>query len=297
MKVLVTGSEGLIGKSLVQQLEEREDKVARFDIAIDSHFDILSANSCRNQFNYESPNLIIHLAAQSGVEPARGDARGAWMLNVFGTLNVLEAARLYHIPVVAASSNHVYGPGQELPTPETAPLNQLDTYSATKIATDVLVRSYWHNYGLPTAVVRNTNCYGPDSPHVDHLIEGAILAAMSEEDFQLRTDGEVKKGYLYVDDAASAYICVGDALLNGDITPGEAFNASTGALSARELARTVYEHMGNHRQRVLIGNQHHDQSDEELDDSKLRALGWRERVWDGLDRTITAFRERYTVKV
>jgi nucleoside-diphosphate-sugar epimerase len=208
----------------VEALEGRGDTVVPYDKAISSHLDILNGPVLAMDITASKPDIIIHLAAQSGVEAARSNARAAWELNVIGTLNVLEAARIRTTPVILASSNHVYGhQDSDDMTGESAPLNQLDTYSATKIAADVMGRSYWHNYGLPVTVVRNTNCYGPDSPHLGHLIEGTIIAALNDEQLQMRTDGQTSKAYLHVDDVARAYMLVADQLLDENLR-GEEIN-------------------------------------------------------------------------
>ena len=294
MRVLVTGSEGLIGRSLCRLLlDDPLNQVDRYDYAIDPRMDI-TTHDIHDEIASSPPDLVIHLAAQSGVELARQNAFASWNLNVLATVNVLEAARYADIPVVAASSNHVYGLQDTYPTDENAPLNQLDTYSATKIAADVAVRSYWHNYGLSTAVIRNTNCYGPESPHLEHIIEASILKAMRGEDLKLRTDGLVKKGYLYVDDAAQAYITVGKALLNGQCS-GQAFNVSAPSVSAIELAEKIYMLLGNTKNHVVPGLPFHDQTDEYLDSEKISEFGWSQKYTldDGLALTIAAFKERY----
>ncbi len=300
MNVLVTGSEGLIGQALTDLLESRGDRVYFYDKVLypeGGQGDVLHPVQIEHGIQIQQPDCIIHLAAQSGVEKARENARDAWELNVMGTLNVLEAAREHRIPVIIASSNHVYGDHKGRPTSEKTPLTALDTYSATKVACDVMARSYWHNYGLPVAVIRNTNCFGPDSPHVDHLIEGTIMSCLNDEDLQMRTNGETSKAYLYVDDAAQAYITVMDALLAGGIS-GEAFNVTGENHMALSVAREVIDQMGSSI-RINLGPKSADNHDENLDDSKIRALGWKPEVTmeEGIRRTIDAFTVRYTVPV
>ena len=179
-------------------------------------------------------------------------------------------------------------------TGESAPLNQLDTYSATKIAADVMGRSYWHNYGLPVTVVRNTNCYGPDSPHLDHLIEGTIVAALNNEQLQMRTDGQTSKAYLHVDDVARAYMLVADQLLDENLR-GEAINVTGPSFKAIDVVDLILYVMGKPELHPLLGAPVADQEDEQLDDAKIRALGWHEQVAlvDGIRTMVAAFTERY----
>jgi CDP-glucose 4,6-dehydratase len=305
MNVLVTGSEGLIGKALCRLLDERGDQAHHYDLTSKLGGNVLDRSDIL-AITARGFDAIIHLAAQSGVEKARSNARDAWELNVMGTLNVLEAAREHHTPVVIASSNHVYGDHKGRPTPEKTPLTALDTYSATKIAADVMARSYWHNYGLPVAVIRNTNCFGPNSPHVDHLIEGTIMSCLNDEDLQMRTNGETKKAYLYVDDAAQAYITIMDALvaenaegpIPSGLIAGQAFNVTGENHKALEVAQEVISQMGGNI-RINLGPKATDNYDENLDDAKIREMGWEPQVSlkEGIRRTMDAFTVRYTVPV
>ena len=292
-KLFVTGAEGLIGRSLTVEFMSRGDRVYGYDLM--QGYDVLNGTQVQDAMRACSPDLVIHLAAQSGVEAARTNVIASWHLNVDGTLNVLEAARHQGIPVVLASSNHVYGhQDSDVITDESAPLNQLDTYSATKIAADVMGRSYWHNYGLPVTVIRNTNCYGPDSPHLDHLIEGTIVAALNNEQLQMRTDGQTSKAYLHVDDVARAYMLVADQLLDENLR-GEAINVTGPTFKAIDVVDLVLYVMGKPELHPLLGPPVADQEDEWLDDAKIRALGWHEQVAlvDGIRTMVAAFTERY----
>ena len=289
----MTGAEGLIGRSLTVEFMSRGDRVYGYDLM--QGYDVLNGTQVQDAMRACSPDLVIHLAAQSGVEAARTNVIASWHLNVDGTLNVLEAARHQGIPVVLASSNHVYGrQDSDAITDESAPLNQLDTYSATKIAADVMGRSYWHNYGLPVTVIRNTNCYGPDSPHLDHLIEGTIVAALNNEQLQMRTDGQTSKAYLHVDDVARAYMLVADQLLDENLR-GEAINVTGPTFKAIDVVDLVLYVMGKPELHPLLGPPVADQEDERLADAKIRALGWHEQVAlvDGIRTMVAAFTERY----
>jgi len=292
-KLFVTGAEGLIGRSLTVEFMSRGDRVYGYDLM--QGYDVLNGTQVQDAMRACSPDLVIHLAAQSGVEAARTNVIASWHLNVDGTLNVLEAARHQGIPVVLASSNHVYGhQDSDVITDESAPLNQLDTYSATKIAADVMGRSYWHNYGLPVTVIRNTNCYGPDSPHLEHLIEGTIIAALNDEQLQMRTDGQTSKAYLHVDDVARAYMLVADQLLDENLR-GEAINVTGPSFKAIDVVDLILYVMGKPELHPLLGAPVADQEDEQLDDAKIRALGWHEQMplADGIRTMVAAFTERY----
>ncbi len=290
MKILITGSEGLIGRPLSKLLTERGDEVIPFDIV--GRRDIMERKAVSKYIR--RADAVIHLAAQSGVEQARDAGYHAWQLNVVGTLNVLDACRLHDKPVVMASSNHIYGHGDE-PTKENAPQFQLDTYSATKHAADVMARSYAHNYGLRCAVVRNTNCFGPDDPHDDHIVPGSILSLLRGEPATIRSNGKQDKAYLYVDDVAEAYTAVLDWLISEKGIPGTAFNVSADEwISVLNLVQSIYKAVGVDGSPIVEGAPN-DQADEWLDDSLMRSLtGWKPRhtLEEALAKTVAGFRDR-----
>lgn len=288
MNILVTGSEGLIGKPLCRLLEARGDEVTPYDII--HRRDILERRAVDKYVG--KSDAVIHLAAQSGVEAARTQAYKAWALNFTGTLNVLEACRQRGKPVVIASSNHIYGHG-DAPVKEDSPQIQLDTYSATKHACDLLARSYAHNYGLRVAVMRNTNCFGPDDPHYDHIVPGTILSLLRGERPVIKSDGKRVKSYLYVDDVAEAYIAALDWLIDGG-REGEAFNVSGERVSVLDLVERICRTVGNYLEPIVIGEPN-DQADEWLDDSKFReATGWEPRhtLDEALALTVEGFKAR-----
>jgi nucleoside-diphosphate-sugar epimerase len=279
MRVLCTGASGIIGSVLCRQLEERGHTVERFDL--ERGDDVLNGDS----FYHWPSDAIIHLAAQSGVNAAREHPWKAWHLNVMGTLNALNAARLQEIPIIIASSNHVYG-AQDGPTNEEAPLLHLDTYSASKVAADVMARSYAHDFGMQVAVVRNTNCYGPNTPEWHgHIVEETIRATMRDEPMHLRSDGKTLKSYLYVEDVASAYLFLLEQGAMG------AYNVSGDErMTAKNLAFLILRLMDRGELDLAGGDGDTWQADEHLDDSKIRALGWAPRysLQEGLQATIDA---------
>lgn len=288
MKVLITGSEGIIGRALCPMLEERGHKVTRFDLAGAPSDDVMHLMAVSAAQVLARCEAIIHLAAQSGVNHARNHPYEAWNLNVIGTLNVLETARDRDIPVIVASSNHVYG-AQMGRTDEDAPLLNLDTYSASKIAADVMARSYANDFGLKVAVVRNTNCYSPNTPpwH-EHLIEETIRATMRGEIMVLRSDGQTVKSYLHVEDVASAYVTLLETGATG------AYNVTSHEpIRADDLVLCITTMMGRAELGLVVGVGDTWQHDEDLDDAKIRQLGWEPRysLTDGLRATIDAMTE------
>jgi|TARA_Y100000310_G_scaffold340141_1_gene434935 CDP-glucose 4,6-dehydratase len=307
-KVLVTGNSGLIGKPVVNMLLIAGANVIGMDLDLRSSnirtypADITDFRKVEHVINTEEPEAIIHLAGNSGVESSRSNPKECYEANVRGTWNILEAARMQGRveAVVITSSNNVYGKQSKGPTTETAPLNQLDTYSVSKIAADYIARSYSHNYRLPTAIIRSTNCYGPDDPHISHIIPSTILSVLSGDSPIIRGDGKTRKGYLYVDDVARAFIMITAALLQQDIESGEAWNVATTPISVKSLVNNIIALMGQRGtiKPVILGGDN-DQSNQNLSSQKIRdAVGWEPQpMIAGLKATIEGFKERQKVAV
>jgi len=299
-KVLITGGSGLIGTPMMEKLQG--EGAIPFNFDLETGCDILDYSQLQTRMH--GNDVVIHLAALSHVEEARLAESWCWEINVQGTWMVLQACLSVGVKsVVTASSNHVYGEQPKKPWPdapgggteEDSPLNQLDTYSATKIAADYCARSYAHNYNLPVAIVRNTNCYGPDDPHEDHIIPGSILSILKKEPVVIRSLGLTNKGYLYVDDVVDAYLLVAEKMYLEEILPGEVFNVSDKNYDAITITKVLGEIMGGAVINIL--GEPNDQHDENLDSSKIRALGWDPKytLVEGLKKTIEGFRERMLV--
>ena len=91
----------------------------------------------------------------------------------------------------------------------------------------MIARSYWHSYGLPVAVTRFANIYGGGDLNFSRLVPEAVCAALDGRPPVLRSDGSPERDFLYVEDAAAAYLAIADEL-DRDEVRGEAFNAGEG---------------------------------------------------------------------
>ncbi len=186
---------------------------------------------------------VYHLAAQTLVPSANRNPVSTFETNIRGTWQLLEACRTVGglDAVVVAASDKAYGIHHDLPYRETHALNPLYPYDVSKAATDMLARSYWHTYGLPTAVTRFANIYGGGDFNASRLIPETINAVLSGRAPVIRSDGSPERDFLYVEDAVRAYLAIAartasDArvfrrtgkLESDTHAIGEAFNAGGG---------------------------------------------------------------------
>ena len=145
-----------------------------------------------------------------------------------GTWTLLHACLAAEVGrVVVASSDKAYGAHDELPYREDFALQPTAPYEASKAAADVIARSYWPSYGLPVAVTRFANIYGGGDLNFSRIVPEAVCAALDGRAPVLRSDGSPERDFLYVEDAASAYLAIADTL-DRDEVRGEAFNAGGG---------------------------------------------------------------------
>jgi CDP-glucose 4,6-dehydratase len=126
--------------------------------------------------------------------------------------------------VVVASSDKAYGPHDELPYREDAALQPIYPYDVSKAATDLIARSYWHTYGVPTATTRFANIYGGGDRNPSRLIPEAVAAVLGGRAPVIRSDGTPERDYMYVEDAVAAYLAIAGSL-DDPAMHGRAWNA------------------------------------------------------------------------
>lgn len=212
MKILITGSEGLIGSSLSTALSRLGITVLGFDNKLEPHHlcygDILNYEQVTEAVN--DVDGVIHLAAVSRVVFGEKNPKLCWDTNVEGTKHVLEAtlASSKKPWVLYASSREVYGNQKELPVKETAPLFPVNIYGDSKVAAEQAVESATKR-GLKASVVRFSNVFGSVSDYHDRVIPAFCLAAANGT--RIRIDGKDNLfDFTYIDDVVQgvlSYIC------------------------------------------------------------------------------------------
>jgi dTDP-glucose 4,6-dehydratase len=248
MRILLTGGAGFIGSAVVRQLiRETDHEVVNVDKltyagnleslaeTVDDprhHFervDICDADEVHRVFEQYRPDAVMHLAAESHVDRSI-DRPGEFIrTNVDGTFTLLQAARAYwggleggardRFRFHHVSTDEVYGSlGPEGFFTEETPYDPRSPYSASKAASDHLVRAWHHTYGLPTMVTNCSNNYGPYH-FPEKLIPLVILNAKAGKPLPVYGKGDNIRDWLFVDDHARALRLV---LEKG--VPGETYN-------------------------------------------------------------------------
>jgi CDP-glucose 4,6-dehydratase len=311
---LVTGAHGLLGGWLVKALLEQGTRVVTVRheqpvcsalemLGLERRVQIVDGDICRpdliaGALRDHEVDSVFHLAAQTQVPIAAQDPVGTFETNVRGTWLLLEACRR-HGPdsVLVASSDKAYGRREELPYREEMALAPTFPYDVSKAAADMLARAYWHTYQLPVAVTRFANLYGGGDTNRLRLVPEALAAALAGRRPQIRSDGSPERDFLYVEDAAAAYLAIWRLLLGGQ-GRGEAFNAGSGRpRRVGEVVALICELTGSAVEPEILGRgvPAGEIDRQWVDASKLTSVtGWRPSVdlREGLRRTIEFHRRR-----
>jgi CDP-glucose 4,6-dehydratase len=244
-----------------------------------------------NEYEVET---VFHLAAQTIVGTANRSPLSTFETNIRGTWHLLEACRKTTSvkQVLVASSDKAYGQQDDLPYTEDAPLLGRHPYDASKTCADILAQSYWISYQLPVCITRFGNLFGPGDSNFNRLIPGTIRSALLNESPEIRSNGKFSRDYIYVEDAAAAYISLAQEMAGNPAILGEAFNFSyESPMTAREVVDTILVEMDRTElsPKVLdiVKNEIPHQY---LDARKAKsALGWEPKFnfHEGLRRTVS----------
>ena len=274
--VAVSGGLGFIGREVVAQLLARGDQVWVVDAgtyAADLSLLYDRAFRYRSCDIVDLPHLpdvdaVINLAAETHVDNSIRDSRAFVRSNVLGVQNLLELCRGKELPptFIQISTDEVYGDCPEGESSEEAPLRPSSPYAASKAAADHLVQSYGRTYGLPYAIVRPSNCYGPHQ-YPEKLIPKAVRNFVQDRPMPLPASGSPLRSWLSVGDCARAILTVLDRGLGVFNVPGNT-DASVTHILARiaELLEVTAEVTPTAR--PGLDSRYH------VSGEPLRALGW-----------------------
>jgi CDP-glucose 4,6-dehydratase len=311
--VFVTGGDGFIGGSLAKRLAEEGANVVILvrDIKAAASYKALQIEDKVTQVvgdlvNYKLMARILHeyridscfhLGAQALVQLANASPISTFESNIEGTWNVLEACRNSSRieRVVVASSDKAYGVQKKLPYTEDSPLLGLYPYDASKACTDILARSYAVTYKMPIVVTRNANTFGGGDLNFSRIIPDAIRCILQGREFIIRSDGTLKRDYMYIDDAVSAYLILAEKIKDTKVR-GEAFNFGTNKpVSVISLFNLIAKLCGKPNIKPKIMNEAKNEIDcQYLASAKAKKiLHWSPEftLEEGLKRTISWYKQ------
>ncbi len=249
--ILVTGGAGFVGSNLVNRLVQLGSQVTVLDDLFTGDLDhITSLSEIRFVEGSvadrklvdelaKDAEIIFHLAARNIIVSTK-DPSEDLKANVFGTFNILEAAKKYDVErVVYTSSASVYGNSRYLPINEDDSLNILNPYAASKLSGENYCMAFYETYDLPVTILRYSNVYGfnqsPNNPYCG-VVSKFFSWAIEETPPQIHGDGEQTRDFTFVDDAVEATLL--SALYPKAI--GEVLNVGTGKeTSVKHLANLI----------------------------------------------------------
>jgi len=281
-KILVTGSEGLIGTELSRKLRKNGFLVEDFDIKHSqdvNDFDLVIDA-------IKQVNGVIHLAAISRVVNGFKNPAQAVQTNIGGTVNILEAIRKVNPScwMVFASSREVYGEVGE-GVNENFPINPVNVYGATKVAGELLTLNYGTNYNLRTFVIRFSNIYGGINDYQDRVIPQFVNQAITNSDLTLY-GGNQKFDFVHLNDATEGLLILIEKILKNKEFKNKIFNFVTGeGISIKELMQIIIKIVGSNSSIKYLPARKYDVETFVGDPSfTQKVLGWKPKITidDGL---------------
>lgn len=251
MRILVTGSEGTLGRPLCEALEEAGHDIWRVDLQHSRHENFSRADVADHReldaaFTAFAPHVVYHLAAEFGRLNGEGWYRRLWGTNAVGTRNVLELCLQYGSRLIFASSSEIYGetPRDSLyeELTEEAPLDHPNEYALSKWVNEVQIRNFARRHPeMPLPIVcRFFNAYGPGESY--HRFRSVValfcFRALTGQSFQVYEG--YSRTFMYVGDFIPTLARVAEAGV-----PGRIYNiGGTDFRSVEDLAELVVEATG-----------------------------------------------------
>ncbi|MBZ2178159.1 MAG: GDP-mannose 4,6-dehydratase [Acidobacteria bacterium] len=314
--VFITGGTGLVGSRLIRRLLEARSEVVCLmrDWVPDSELvrsgdyqkikvvrgDVTDQAFLERALGEYEVDTVFHLAAQTIVGIANRNPVSTFEANIKGTWALLEACRRSPLvkSVVIASSDKAYGDHDVLPYDESAALQGRHPYDCSKSCADLISQCYGHSYGMPVAITRCGNFYGPGDLNWNRIIPGTIRSILRGEAPIIRSDGTFIRDYFFVDDGANAYMTLAEALWNRPELKGEAFNFSNELqITALDLVQRILAVMESPLQPVILNQAVNEIRHQYLSAEKARRMLQWKPLYDldsALVQTVSWYRDYLT---
>jgi UDP-glucose 4-epimerase len=302
MKIAVTGGSGFIASHVVDQLLSAGHEVVAIDHRVRPHrddvqfedIDVLSLSALIQAT--VGCDFIFHLAAVSNVNYAHKYPVYTVDLNINGTANVLEAARLNGVArVFFASTVWIYtGTRGNGSLTEDEPFHLPDAgqiYTTSKIASEMIIHNYWQLYRQPFTILRYGIPYGPRMRE-ELVIPIFIRKALKGEPIVIQGDGSQYRNYVYIEDLARGHL-----LALNKKAENQVYNLEgSRRISIADIAETINRVLGGGVQIHYVPARPGDYAGKEVSARKIRdELGWEPRIdfEEGMASTIAWFKNKY----
>ncbi|HAM37804.1 MAG TPA: sugar dehydratase [Elusimicrobia bacterium] len=257
--VLITGHEGFLGSNLTKILISADANIVGLDIDVRRENTLFSKedykkivtikgsvadyNLVKKIISKYKIDVVFHLGAEAIVGKCIKNPLLTFSSNIEGTWNVLEVCRNSKTvkSIVTASSDKAYGSHKILPYKEDASLHGDHPYDVSKSCADLIAYTYFHTYGLPVAITRCGNIYGPGDFNFSRIVPDTVRCMLANKPIEIRSDGKFTRDYVFVEDIANGYILLAEKL-NVLKLGGEAFNFSDeNPITVIELVKKLYQ--------------------------------------------------------
>ena len=312
-KTLVTGAGGFIGSHLVEALVRIGAEVRVF-VHYNSRGELgllerlpgeikeeieVFAGDLKDPEALRLPvkgcEIVFHLGSLIAIPYSYINPMDFVQTNILGTANFLNACLASDVEkIVHTSTSEVYGTAVYCPMDEKHPLQAQSPYSATKIAADKLAESYYRSFGVPVAIARPFNTYGPRSHHegdAGEMIPKSIVRALNGQPVIVFGDGSQTRDFTYVEDTAKGLL----AAVECDAMIGKTLNIGCNfEISIKDLAYKITEMVSNPESKVVFTPQRPGDVLRLFADPKrfIELCSWQPQVSfdEGLTKTIDFFR-------
>ncbi len=293
--VLVTGAGGFKGSHLVEQLSKSRANIISLvrDFDPRSYFekqnlgkkstvvigDLKDYRKIADILSKYEIATVFHLGAQPIVTTALMNPLETLESNIMGSVNVLEAARVYGkvSEIVVVSSDKAYGPTNRIPYKEDERLQGRAPYDVSKSCADLIAQMYARVYNLPVTITRCANVFGPGDLNMNRIIPGIIESIIKNKPLQIRSDGKMIREYIYVRDSIDAYIKLAE---NINKAKGQAFNiAGHNIMSVLEAVKRVSAIIGKPIKVNILNKAKTEIPKQYLDGSKMKEyFSWEPKI-------------------
>jgi len=251
VKLLLVGGAGFIGRRFIRKFAKTNEI-----IVYATNQDVISAKKVLELFNIQieegfveddklskvidkhKPDIVIHLAALTGLVKCHNDPQNAFKINLYGTYNVANSCAKIGCKIIFISSREVYGETLQKSTSEDEPMLPNNVYGITKMIGENIIRFFSQKYGLDYTILRLTNVYGPEGDQYGAQV--IIKNAIRDKKIQI-LGGSQRLNYVYVDDVVEII----NQVIQNKKSSKQIFNVgSKDTVTIKEFAQKVIESVG-----------------------------------------------------